>query len=228
MAAVRVAALYDVHGNVRALEAVLADVASADVDAIVFGGDLVWGLWPRETLELAQSLAVRAQFLSGNMDRALTDREDAATLFVREQLSEEQRQFVAAWPSTLSVDDVLYCHATPHSDEDVVTPVSSEETWREALRDVTESTVVCGHIHFQYDEQHAGRRVVNPGSVGAPTLRATAWWAVIGDDVDLRTTEYDVAATIDAMRRSGFPRADFVDDLEAPSSYEHALERWGA
>jgi putative phosphoesterase len=226
---VRVAALNDVHGNVRALEAVLAEAESSNVDAIVFGGDLVWGPWPRETLELAQSLGERAQFLSGNMDRiALANREDASMRFVQEQLSDEQQRFVRSWPPTLSIGDVLYCHATPHSDEDIVTPVSSEETWRDALRDVAEPTVVCGHIHFQYDERHAGRRVVNPGSVGAPTLRATAWWAVIGDDVELRTTDYDVTATIDAMRRSGFPRSDFVNDLESPSSYEQALERWTA
>lgn len=225
----RVAALYDVHGNVRALEAVLTDVDAANVDAIVFGGDLVWGPWPRETLELAQSLGERARFLSGNMDRiALTNRDDASTRFVQERLTEEQQQFVKSWPSTVSIDGVLYCHATPCSDEEVVTPVSSEDVWRDALRAVTEPTVVCGHIHFQYDEQHGGHRVVNPGSVGNPPLRATAWWAVIGDDVELRTTDYDVKTTIEAMRRSGFPRPNFADELEAPFSYERLLERWGA
>ena len=223
----RVAALYDVHGNVRALEAVLEEVESANVDAIVFGGDLVWGSWPRETLELAQSLGERAQFLSGNMDRiALANREDASTRFVQERLTDEQQQFVTSWPSTLSIDGVLYCHATPRSDEDVVTPVSSEATWKQALDGVAEATVVYGHIHFQYDEHHAGHRVVNPGSVGAPTLRATAWWAIIGDDVELRTTDYDVAATVAAMRQSGFPRPHFADGLEAPLSYERVLEWW--
>jgi putative phosphoesterase len=224
---VRVAALYDVHGNVRALEAVLEEVGAANVDAIVFGGDLVWGAWPRETLELAQSLGERAQFLSGNMDRiALANREDASMRFVQELLTEDQRRFVASWPATLSVDGALYCHATPHSDEDVVTPVSSEAVWHEALQGVEEATVVCGHIHFQYDEHHAGHRVVNPGSIGAPTLRATAWWAVIGDDVELRTTDYDVEATVASMRESGFPRPDFADGLEAPLSYERVLEWW--
>jgi putative phosphoesterase len=222
----RVAALYDVHGNVHALEAVLADV---NADAVVFGGDLVWGPWPRETLELAQSLGERAHFLSGNMDRiALENGDDASTRYVQERLSEEQQRFVASWPATLSIDGVLYCHATPHSDEDVITPLSSEEAWREALRDVAEPTVVYGHIHFQFDEEHAGRRVVNPGSVGLPTLRATAWWAVIGDGVELRTTDYDVAATIAGMRRSGFPRPDFPEQLEEPPSFERARERWGA
>ena len=229
MAAVRVAALYDVHGNVRALEAVLAEVDAEGVDAIVFGGDLVWGPWPRETLELAQALGGRAQFLSGNMDRiALANREDASTRFVQERLSDDQRRFVTSWPSTLSVDHVLYCHGTPRSDEEVVTPISSETIWREALHGVAEPTVVCGHIHYQYDERRGGRRVVNPGSVGAPTLRATAWWAVIGDDVELRTTDYDVKATVEGMRQSGFPRSNFADELESPPSYERALERWGA
>lgn len=223
----RVAALYDVHGNTRALEAVLEDVEAANVDAIVFGGDLVWGPWPRETLELAQSVGERALYLSGNMDRvALTNREDASTLFVQELLTAEQQRFVTSWPATLSVDGVLYCHATPHSDEDVVTPVSSEAAWQEALEGVEEATVVCGHIHFQYDERRAGHRVVNPGSVGAPTLRATAWWAVIGDDVELRSTDYDTEGTVASMRQSGFPRPHFADGLEAPMSYERVLEWW--
>jgi putative phosphoesterase len=221
---VRVAALNDVHGNVRALEAVLAEV---DADAVVFGGDLVWGPWPRETLELAQSLGDRARFLSGNMDRiAMTNHEDPSTLYVQERLSEEQQEFVRSWPATVSLDGVLYCHATPHSDEDVVTPISPEEQWAAALRGVEEETVVCGHIHYQYDERHAGRRVINPGSVGLPTIRAVAWWAVLDDDVELRTTDYDVGGTVEAMRETGFPRPDFVEELLAPSSYEQAQLRW--
>ena len=222
----RVAALYDVHGNARALAAVLAEV---DSDAVVFGGDLVWGPWPRETLELAESLGDRAHFLSGNMDRvAMTNREDASTLYVQERLSEEQQAFVRSWPPTISLDGVLYCHATPHSDEDVVTPDSSEDRWAEVLDGVREETVAYGHIHYQYDDRRAGHRVVNPGSVGAPTVRATAWWAIFHDgDVELRTTDYDIARTFEAMRTSGFPRSDFVDSQLAPRSYEQLRERIG-
>jgi predicted phosphodiesterase len=222
----RVAGLYDVHGNARALEAVLAEV---DADAVVFGGDLVWGPWPSETLELAQSLCDRAHFLSGNMDRiALANREDASTLYVQQRLTDAQQGFVRSWPATVALDGVLYCHATPRSDEEIVTPESSEERWADVLAGVGEPTVAYGHIHFQYDARHAGHRVVNPGSVGLPTLRAAAWWAVFDDgDVELHTTDYDVAATVQGMRASGFPRPDFIEQLLAPPSYEQLRERIG-
>ena len=222
----RVAALYDVHGNAPALEAVLADVDRAGVDAIVFGGDLVWGPWPRECLELARRRS--AQFVLGNTDReALLDDEDPSAFWVQERLDEEERAFVLGWPATVSVDGALYCHATPRSDEEVVTPISPEARWEEVLRDVDAETIVCGHIHYQYDERHAGRRVINPGSIGRPNIRATAWWAVLdAATVELRTTDYDSAATAEAMRATGFPRQEFAADLLDPPPYERIIERW--
>jgi predicted phosphodiesterase len=224
VAAVRVAALYDVHGNAPALEAVLAEV---DADIVLFGGDLVWGAWPRETLALARSTGERGRFIMGNTDRgALTDREDASAVWVQERLSDEERMFVLSWPATLSLDGVLYCHATPRSDTEIVAPMSSEERWADVLAGVDETTVVCGHIHYQYDEQRAGHRVVNPGSVGNPTIRATAWWAVLdGGRVELQTTDYDTRATAAAWRATGFPRADFADELLEPFSLERLMER---
>jgi predicted phosphodiesterase len=218
---VRVAALYDVHGNAPALEAVLADVERANVDLGMFGGDLVWGAWPRETLELARSLGERARFIMGNTDRgALTDAEDPSALWVQERLSDEERALVLSWPGTVSLDGILYCHATPRSDVELVTPASSEARWAEVLAGVAEELVVCGHIHLQYDERHAGHRVVNPGSVGNPTIRATAWWAIVGDDVELRTTDYDTAGAAAAWRATGYPRTDFADELDRPPSRE--------
>lgn len=224
MAAVRVAALYDVHGNAPALEAALAEV---DADVVLFGGDLVWGPWPRECLDLARRRA-GAQFILGNTDRdALLDDEDPSASWVQERLDDDERAFVLGWPLTISLDGVLYCHATPRSADEVVTPISPEERWEEALQGVAEATLVYGHIHYQYDERHAGRRVINAGSVGRPNLRATAWWAVLDDGaVELKTTDYDVAATVEAMRASGFPRPEFADDLADPPSYERIVERW--
>jgi hypothetical protein len=163
------------------------------------------------------------------MDRiSVENREDPSTLYVQERLSVEQQAFVRSWPATVSLDGVLYCHATPRSDEEIVTPDSSEDRWAEVLGGVSEEIVACGHIHFQYDERHAGHRVVNPGSIGNPTVRATAWWAVFADgEVELRTTDYDVAGTAEAMRATGFPRAEFADELISPRTYEQLRERTG-
>ena len=219
------AALYDVHGNLPALEAVLAE--TDDAGAIVFGGDLIWGAWPRECLELALSLGDRARFVLGNTDRMALTSDDESSSWVRERLSEEQRELVHAWPPTLELDGVLYCHATPRSDEEIVFPVSSEERWAEVLDGVAERVVVCGHTHVQFDEVHAGRRVVNPGSVGNPTDRATAWWALIGPEIELCSTDYDTVATAAAMRATGFPRTDFADELIEPWTRERVYETYG-
>jgi putative phosphoesterase len=217
-----VAALYDVHGNLPALEAVLAEI---DADVVVFGGDLVWGAWPRETLELALALGDRARFIRGNTDRmAITHPDDLSARWLRARLSDAQRELVLAWPETLSLDGVLYCHATPRSDEEIVSPASPEERWAEVLAGVEEDVVVCGHTHLQYDERHAGHRVVNPGSVGSPTVRATAWWARIGPEIELRSTDYDTNATDDAWNATGFPRQVFGGGLREPWTREQLLE----
>ncbi len=221
-----VAAFYDVHGNLPALEAVLAEAEGAD--AVVFGGDLIWGAWPRECLDLALSLGDRAHFVRGNTDRlALTSAADEFAPWTRERLSDAQCELVLAWPLTLALEGVLYCHATPRSDEEIVLPVSPEERWAEVLDGVDERVVVCGHTHVQFDEVHAGRRVVNPGSVGNPTDRATACWALIGPEIELRATDYDTEATAAAMRESGFPRTDFADELIEPRPRERVYELFG-
>jgi nicotinate (nicotinamide) nucleotide adenylyltransferase len=225
---VRVAALYDVHGNLPALEAVLAELDREEPpDIVLFGGDLVWGPWPRETLELALSLGDRARFILGNTDRLVLERDSESARWTRERLTESQRALVAAWPKTLVLDvaglgPTLFCHATPRSDEVVVTPAMPETRWEAVLSGVAEPVIVCGHTHLQFDEEHAGRRVVNPGSVGSPTGRATAWWALLGPDVDCRSTDYDTDGTARAARATGFPRADFADELLDPPTRESA------
>lgn len=207
----RVAALYDVHGNVRALEAVLAD--AGDVDAYLFGGDVFWGPWPGETLELVRSLGERALFVRGNWERYLLEGKDDWTA------QHVPQDVVRDWPLTLSLNGVVYCHATPVRDDAIVLPQLDRSDWSAFTATVT----VCGHTHVRF----AIDRVVNPGSVGLPTVRAAAWWALVDDgDVDLRATEYDTAATADAMRRSGMPEADeLADEVLHPPTVEQLLER---
>jgi predicted phosphodiesterase len=207
----RVAALYDVHGNVRALEAALAD--AGDVDAYVFGGDVFWGPWPRETLELVQSLGERARFVRGNWERYLLEGKDQWTA------QRVPADVVREWPTKLTLDDVVYCHATPESDVAVVLPQLERSDWSTFTAPLT----ICGHTHVQFDVGH----VVNPGSVGLPTVRAAAWWAVVENGVvELRTSEYDTAAAAAAMRRSSMPEAnELADELLHPPTVEQLLER---
>jgi len=205
----KVAALYDVHANIRALEAVLAD--AGDVDAYLFGGDVFWGPWPSETLALVQSLGDRARFIRGNWERYLLEGKDEWTA------QHVSADVVRDWPATLTLDGVVYCHATPVRDDDVVLPQLERSDWSAFTAPLT----VCGHTHVQFQID----RIVNPGSVGLPTVRAAAWWAVVEDGhVELRTTEYDTVAAAEAMRRSEMPEADeLADQLLAPYTIERIV-----
>jgi predicted phosphodiesterase len=119
------------------------------------------------------------------------------------------------------VDDVVYCHATPARDDAVVLPQLERSDWSAFTAPLT----MCGHTHLQF----AIDRIVNPGSVGLPNVRAAAWWALVDDgSVELRTTEYDTVATAEAMRRSSMPEADeLADELLNPPTVEQLLARIG-
>jgi len=192
----RIAALYDIHGNMPALDAVLADV-DADADVILVGGDFVAGPWPAETYERLRSLDGDVRFIRGNADREVVDEEPGRAPpelmeFVRERLPEEAFGFLRTLPLTASVGRALFCHATPRNDEEIFTRISPGERWREALAGVDADVVVCGHTHIQFERHIGDIRLVNAGSVGMPYEREPgAYWALLdGTDVELRRTEY--------------------------------------
>jgi putative phosphoesterase len=187
-----VAALYDIHGNVSALDAVLAEV---DADVIVIGGDTVMGLHPAETLERLRSLDADVRFIRGNADREVFDDEKGLAPpemleYARSRLSAEQLDFLRTMPLTLTIDRVLFCHATPRNDEEIFTRDSPDERWAEVLAGVDADVVVCGHTHVQFDRRIGDIRLVNAGSVGMPYEHEPgAYWALLdGADVELRHT----------------------------------------
>jgi putative phosphoesterase len=213
---VKIAALYDVHGNIAALEAVLADPALASADAIVIGGDVAAGGFPAETLERLRGLGDRAHWLRGNADRELTDPEGGlapAELldWVRERLSEEQLLFLhgRATQVELEVDGIgrtLFCHATPRNDTEIFTSITPVEHLRDVFAGVDARLVVVGHTHMQFDRDVDGLRVVNAGSVGMPYEdEPGAYWALLGPDVEHRRTGYDVDAAVEAIAEAGWP-----------------------
>jgi putative phosphoesterase len=228
-----VAALYDVHGNLPALEATLADVAPLEPDLVVVGGDVALGPMPRETLERLSSLGREIRFVRGNSDREAAEGfGDHGGPWVAERLGAEHRAFLARLPLTEEVDvdglgRVVFCHATPRSDEELVTRATPESWVAKALADVEADVVVCGHVHVRYDRAVAGRRVVNPGSVGLPyEAEPGAYWALLGPAVSLRRTDYDVAAAVDAIRATGFPAAEemFAETLLTPPPPDEVTE----
>jgi predicted phosphodiesterase len=236
----RVAALYDVHGNLPALEAVLADVAAAEVDAIVVGGDVVSGPLPLQTMERLMSLGLAASFVMGNADRetvAAFDRgriaeelgSDDPTVrmdaFAASRITRRERDFLSAFAPAVVLEVeglglVRFCHGSPRSDTEKLTPLTPAARLREALDGVAEPIVVCGHTHRQFDLVAGGHRVVNAGSVGLPYEgRAGAYWALLGTGVELRRSDYDLEAALVAMRGAGYPG---LDDLLLESLLEPA------
>jgi putative phosphoesterase len=208
----RVAALYDVHANLPAFDAVLAEVEAEGVDAIVLGGDCVHGPLPRETLDRLRGLGDRAHWVRGNTDRLIAGAaagEDDMHAWVADALGAEAVAFLEGLPSTqrLEVDglgDVLFCHATPRDDEELVTPLTSNARLETILEGVEADVVVAGHTHMQQDRLVGRIRWVNAGSVGLPYEDdIKAFWALLGPDVELRRTPFDAEASARAFEAVG-------------------------
>ena len=190
-----VATLYDIHGNLRALEAVLAEIPE---DAtIVVGGDVcAGGDEPSATLERLRALGDRVVWLRGNADRELhPDEEGLVPPSVleptRSQLTDEQIDFLYRNPPSVQLDRVLYVHASPRNDVDIFTERTPEERIAFLFQDVDADVVVCGHTHTQFERTIAGRRVLNSGSVGMPYEdEPGAYWTL---DLEHRRTAYEGA-----------------------------------
>ena len=232
--ATRVAALYDVHGNVAALDAVLQDVHSEEVDLIVFGGDLAWGPFPRAAVERVMDPGLPALYVRGNADRSVGGSAEAEEDWVLEvtrwcsaQLDPRHKEFLLGQsPSaTVAVEglgEVFFCHGSPRSDEESLTILTPDDRLTAAVASVSAEVVVCGHTHMQFDRAIGGTRVVNAGSVGMPYEGAPgAYWALIGDTISLRRTSFDYEAAAQAVAASGCPYAeDFAKDVPAPPEPE--------
>jgi predicted phosphodiesterase len=203
---VRILALYDIHGNPDALEAVLQDPRAADPDAVVVGGDAVPGAFCAAVLDRLAGLSVPVHWLRGNGERevaaavdgpAPAEGDDAAAMagFTAAELGSGRARLLGALPQTTTVDGVLFCHASPRSDDELLTRISPAARWVDALGGVRAPLVVAGHTHQQDDRVVDGVRFVNAGSVGLPYEGdGDARWLWIADGMpELRRTGYDAA-----------------------------------
>lgn len=219
----RVAALYDIHGNLPALDAVLAELDSVEPDVLVIGGD-VGGPLVVDTLERLMALGARARYVRGNHDRELVDAFDdgarvatpaaPALAWTARQLEPHHRDFLASFSATLQIDipgvgRTLFCHGSPRDDDEDITDRTPEHRLQPMLHAVDENVIVCGHSHRQFDRRVLGKRLVNAGSVGMPYEGvAGAYWLLLGPGIELRRTDYDIDAAASRMRASGFPDVD--------------------
>jgi predicted phosphodiesterase len=218
----KILALYDIHGNVDALDAVLADPRAAGPDAVVVGGDAVPGAFARRTLDRLAALPVPVHWLRGNGEREVAEAVGApepaeddlvaryAAITARE-LGDERALALGRLPLTVELDGVTFFHATPRDDAEILTRISSPERWAQALAGLT-GLAVAGHTHQQDDRVVAGVRFVNAGSVGLPYEGdGAARWAWIEDgEPALRSTAYDAAGAGARMLAAGWPDEESI------------------
>jgi len=231
----RVAALADIHGNLPALEAVLAEVDGEEPDLIVFCGDVASGPLPAETIDLLRTVR-GARFVMGNADRGLIEAFDGHPPpqmpgpyadWASGQLDRSRRDFLAAFEPSVQIERVLFCHAVPANDTDVFTAETPDERVRELMRGVDADLVVCGHTHMQFDRTVDRLRIVNPGSVGMPYGEPGAYWAMLdGAGVEMRRTDYDRETAAERIRARDWAGADQFarENVIAVPSKEQAME----
>jgi putative phosphoesterase len=229
---VRVLALYDIHGNSEALDAVLADPRAAEPDVVLIGGDAVPGPFGLATLARLDRLDVPVRWIRGNGERELghavatappaDETVDRTAWISAAEIGDERALALAALPLTIELDGVLYCHASPRRDDEMLTRLSTAERYAAALAGVTAPLVVAGHTHQQDDRMVGDVRLVNAGSVGLPYEGdGAARWLWVADGVpELRRSEYDSAAAGARVLAAGWPDersfgAALIDPLEA-------------
>jgi putative phosphoesterase len=234
---VRVAAISDIHGNLPALEAVLAEVDREGVDEIVVAGDTAHGPWPGEVVDLLVERGARC--VRGNADREVIEKSDRygpLAAWSADRLGERRLAVVGSWPLTVELSvaglgAVLVCHSTPRSEDPIYTRITPDDELASLLDGVSAEVVVCGHTHMQYDRRlSTGLRVVNAGSVGMPYEgRRGAYWALLGPDVEFRRTEYDVEAAVAGIELVAAPvREQLLEQLLDPPDPESTTEHFEA
>ena len=223
--------LADVHGNAVALAAVLEELEREQPDAVVHCGDLTWGPLPTETMELLEGRDV--MFVRGNADRVVAElgrrlTDPAAEATARERWMVERhhprmRETLGGFPATVELGveglgNVLFCHGSPRSDEELVTVETPESRLADAIAGVAADVVVTAHTHVRYERRALGRTFLNPGSVGMPYEgEPGAYWALLGPGIEHRRTPYDIDEAEQRYRASGDPMAgEMIDIMRRP------------
>jgi putative phosphoesterase len=219
--------LSDIHGIAPALEAVLAIEAKNPSDVLIVAGDTAAGPQPNQVIEILRQHEDRLIAISGNGDRELIEAHEGTFTGEVPQLTAREAGAITpanlAWlrslPDTIEFDmpalgRVHLCHATPQNDMDILLVDTRIERWQQCFADLpTEvEAVILGHTHMPFQRLIAGRRVINPGSVGMPFGQAGAHWTRIHADgtLETRATFYDVN--------------EALNDLEATGCYEGVRE----
>lgn len=221
----------------------LEEIRATGVDLIVVGGDVLPGPMPVETLTRLLNRTTPIQFIQGNGEvavlaalagtdaYALPEQAREVICWSAREISSEHRRALASWPKTFRMEIpglgwVMFCHATPRSENESFTRLTPEEALSPIFEGLDASVVVCGHTHMQFDRTIGQTRVVNAGSVGMPFGDPGADWLLLGPDVEVRHTNYDLAQAAERIRSTKYPQAkEFVArNLLHPPSEEEMLK----
>jgi putative phosphoesterase len=221
----RVAALYDIHGNLPALEAVLQEVEQSGIDQIVVGGDVVLGPMSRECLDRLLEIQIPIHFIQGNCEVAvlaqmmnehkeiLPEKVLEDIHWTAKQLLPAHKELLASWPKTITLEigelgTIFFCHATPRSQTEIFTRFTPENKLLPIFEMLNVGFVVCGHTHMQFDRRIGKVRVINAGSIGMPFGKPGAYWLLLGPNVELRHTAYDIINAAKLIRKTAYPNVE--------------------
>jgi putative phosphoesterase len=238
-----VAAIYDIHGNLPALEAVVEEIRQLRPDLVIVGGDVIPGPMSNEIFDTLNRVDMQIEYIRGNCEIAVLDHlagsitypipEQARTSiqWTARHLSPEALRQIASWPKTLCIEvsglgRVIFCHATPRDENECFTRLTPEARLLPVFGELDASVVVCGHTHMQFDRMIGNVRVVNAGSVGMPFGQTGAHWLLLGPDIQLRRSQYDLEGAAARIRNTEYPQShEFaLNYVLHPPSEETMLE----
>jgi len=242
----KIAALYDIHGNLPALEAVLKEVEILNVDQLVIGGDAVLGPMSKDCLDTLLTQDIPTSFIIGNAETAALNQMQGKSPgkfpenvledieFTANELITEHQQLISNWPKTITLEvdgfgKILFCHATPRDEFEIFTIRTQEDKLLKIFDEADADIVICGHTHMQFDRMIGKTRVINAGSVGMPFGKTGADWLLIDSSIELRNTTYDLEKAAAIIKQTEYPEANHFaeNNVLNPPSEEDMLEKLG-
>lgn len=237
----KIAAIYDVHGNLPALDLALAAARREGAELFVFGGDVVPGPMPKECMDAILDIEEPSLYLSGNGELAVLEAAAGQEIttapahvhgsirWCASQLTNEHLAEIQSWSaiqtSAWNGKQVLFCHATPRNATEIFTKLTPDEKLEPLFSQLSADVIVCGHTHMQFQRLVSGKEIVNAGSVGLPFGSKGAYWLLLSDCAGLKCEFYDVEGVSLLIEQSEDPNATaFAAMLREPPSEESVLQ----
>ncbi|WCR28768.1 metallophosphatase family protein [Paenibacillus thiaminolyticus] len=198
----KIAAVYDIHGNYHALKSVFHELEEEDVEKVIIGGDLAWGPQPREVMDFLYSQKEKFIFIMGNSDREMyeyylnpkhpEDFVDEMNCWCVEQLTKEQLEWIVSFRKFYEIEGKLFVHGSPRSDTESIRVDTPESEVYEMIKGIEQDKMICGHTHIQFVREIYDKQIINAGSVGLQSRAKGACWLLLNDEeIQLKVTKYD-------------------------------------